>query len=74
MYPNLGKAGSPYARSVTPQTPRPAVQPDPAIIFDSLFARQGPAKEHPSRISSVLFYFATIIIHGELLTCINTRS
>jgi hypothetical protein len=27
--------------------------------------RDGPAREHPSKISSTLFYFATIIIHGE---------
>ena len=64
MYPDLGKAGSAYARSVAPQTPRNGILPDPSLIFDSLFARKGDAKEHPSKISSTLFYMATIIIHG----------
>lgn len=30
----------------------------------ALLARDGPAKEHPSKISSNLFYLATVIIHG----------
>jgi hypothetical protein len=64
MYPDLGKAGSAYARSVAPQAPQNGVKPDPSLIFDSLFARKGPAKEHPNKISSTLFYMATIIIHG----------
>jgi hypothetical protein len=34
MYPQLGKAGSPYARSVVPVTQLPAVLPDAAVIFD----------------------------------------
>lgn len=36
MYPELGAAGSFYARSVTPQTPLPAVLPDASTIFDGL--------------------------------------
>ncbi|EAW09101.1 peroxidase/cytochrome P450 family protein [Aspergillus clavatus NRRL 1] len=63
MYPHLGAAGSYYARTVTPQHPRPAVLPDPALNFDTLLAREGPAREHPSKISSNLFYLATLIIH-----------
>ncbi|GFF88042.1 psi-producing oxygenase A [Aspergillus udagawae] len=63
MYPHLGASGSHYARTVTPQHPRPAVLPDPSLIFDTLLARDGPAKEHPSQISSNLFYLATVIIH-----------
>lgn len=35
MYPHLGAAGSPYARTVTPQHPRPSVLPEPSVIFDS---------------------------------------
>ncbi|KAL4820257.1 heme peroxidase [Aspergillus spinulosporus] len=68
MYPHLGASGSYYARTVTPKHPRPAVLPDPGLIFDlnaALLARQGPAREHPSKISSNLFYFAIIIIHAE---------
>jgi hypothetical protein len=67
MYPQLGAAGSHYARTVTPLHPRPSVLPDPSLIFDTLLARNGPMKEHPSQISSNLFYLATIIIHGMLL-------
>ncbi|KAL4739296.1 heme peroxidase [Aspergillus similis] len=66
MYPHLGASGSHYARTVTPKHPRPAILPDPGLIFDSLLARQGPAREHPAKISSNLFYFAIIIIHGIL--------
>ncbi|KAJ5670081.1 uncharacterized protein N7477_005444 [Penicillium maclennaniae] len=53
MYPHLGASGSHYARTVTP----------PASKARSLLARSGPAKEHPSKISSNLFYLATVIIH-----------
>ncbi|KAF9885228.1 hypothetical protein FE257_000588 [Aspergillus nanangensis] len=63
MYPHLGAAGSQYARTVTPKHPRPSVLPDPSLIFDTLLARNGPAKEHPTQVSSQLFYLATIIIH-----------
>lgn len=63
MYPTIGVAGSKYARSVVPQRMKPAILPDPSLIFDSLLVRDGPAREHPSKISSTLFYFATIIIH-----------
>ena len=68
MYPNLGKAGSYYARTVTPQTLQLGVKPDPGLIFDTVFARREEAREHPSRISSMLFYLATIIIHDVFHT------
>lgn len=35
MYPNLGKAGSCYARSVLPEHVRTVALPDPGDIFDS---------------------------------------
>ncbi|EAW25699.1 peroxidase/cytochrome P450 family protein [Aspergillus fischeri NRRL 181] len=75
MYPHLGASGSHYARTVTPQHPRPAVLPDPSLIFDTLLARDGPAKEHPSKISSTLFYLATVIIHDLFHTdeCDGTK-
>lgn len=65
LYPRLGAAGSYYARTVTPQTLAPSVLPDAGLIFDTIFAREGKAKPHPTQISSVLFYFASIIIHGK---------
>jgi hypothetical protein len=66
MYPHLGAAGSQYARTVTPQTLAPSVLPDAGLLFDTIFARQDQANEHPSQISSVLFYLATIVTHGKL--------
>ncbi|KIV87049.1 hypothetical protein PV11_02620 [Exophiala sideris] len=63
LYPHLGKAGSNYARTVTPQTLKPGVLPDPGVIFDAVFARGDKPREHPNQISSMLFYLATIIIH-----------
>ncbi|KAF7587423.1 hypothetical protein BBP40_007242 [Aspergillus hancockii] len=35
MYPHLAASGSHYARTVTPQHPKPAVLPDPSLIFDT---------------------------------------
>ncbi|PLN76109.1 heme peroxidase [Aspergillus taichungensis] len=63
MYPRLGAAGSHYARSVTPQHQRLSVLPDPGLIFDTVLARDGPARKHPTGVSANLFYLATIIIH-----------
>jgi hypothetical protein len=37
-------------------------------VFDKLLARQGQPKEHPNKISSMLFYIATIIIHDMFRT------
>lgn len=44
---------------------QPAVLPEPETLFDSLLARKD-FEEHPNKISSVLFYIASIIIHGRL--------
>ncbi|RFU32995.1 hypothetical protein B7463_g3353, partial [Scytalidium lignicola] len=65
LYPHLGAAGSHYARSVVPKHKPTSIRPDPSLIFDSLLARNGPARESPSKVSSCLFYLATIIIHDE---------
>ncbi|KAI9681280.1 MAG: hypothetical protein M1817_002563 [Caeruleum heppii] len=62
MYPHLGAANTPYARSVKPKTIRPASLPDPGVIFDSLLARK-EYQSHPGQLSSMLFYLASIIIH-----------
>jgi len=68
LYPELGKAGSYYARSVVPQRSPPAALPDPGDIFDALFARKGLAKEHPAKFSSIAISTATIIIHDIFRT------
>ena len=42
---------------------QPAALPEPETLFDSLLARK-EFKEYPNKISSMLFYLASIIIHG----------
>ncbi|PSN61193.1 heme peroxidase [Corynespora cassiicola Philippines] len=61
-HPQLGAAGTPYARTVKPATMQTPCLPDPGVIFDSVMTRKH-AELHPNRISSVLFYLASIIIH-----------
>lgn len=68
LYPNLGKAGQPYARTVKPLTLKQGVLPDPGVLFDSCLARGEEPKEHPNKISSMLFYLASIIIHDVFHT------
>ncbi|EWC46918.1 hypothetical protein DRE_03930 [Drechslerella stenobrocha 248] len=67
LYPHLGKAGTPYARSVRPMTKMPGARPDPGLLFDALLARKEP-KPHANKISSTLFYLASIIIHDLFRT------
>nr|KMM65017.1 linoleate diol synthase [Coccidioides posadasii RMSCC 3488] len=66
-WPQIGKAGSNYARSVQPKSIQPASRPDPGLLFDGLLARQ-QFKEHPNKLSSVLFYLAALIIHDLFRT------
>ena len=68
MYPHLGAAGSSYARTVCPQTLQPGALPDPGVVFDAIYARGEVAREHPSKLSSMLFYLAAIIIHDIFRT------
>lgn len=67
-HPQLGAAGSAYARTVPPMTLQNPNQPDPAAIFDSLMARGDKFEPHSQGISSMLFYLATIIIHDIFQT------
>ncbi|KAL1638781.1 hypothetical protein SLS58_008595 [Diplodia intermedia] len=69
MNPDLGKAGSHYARSVPRIKSQHGVPPDPGLLFDLLMARSDETfKENPAGISSMLFYHATIIIHDIFRT------
>lgn len=61
-WPHLGEAKQPYARTVRPRHMQPVARPDPELIFDALLARK-KFRPHPNKISSVLFYIASIIIH-----------
>ncbi|RPA72611.1 putative fatty acid oxygenase PpoA [Ascobolus immersus RN42] len=67
LYPHLGKAGTPYARSIKPLTPQPGALPDAGLIFDAVMARR-QYKKHPNNVSSVLYYVASIIIHDLFRT------
>ncbi|THX34781.1 hypothetical protein D6D12_00721 [Aureobasidium pullulans] len=67
LHPRLGAAHEAYARTVKPTTVQPGNLPDPAVLFDVLMARDKPT-EHPNKISSVLFYIASIIIHDLFKT------
>lgn len=67
LYPLLGTAGSPYARTVRPEMMRRIALPDPGVIFDSVMARK-TFTPHPNKISSVLFHLASIITHDLFKT------
>lgn len=60
--PHIGAAGMPYARTVTPNIMKAGAMPDPGVVFEAVMKRKEP-KEHPNKISSILFYLASIIIH-----------
>jgi hypothetical protein len=64
LFPSLGKAGSPYARSVPALRPMPKhVLPDPGLVFDTLLRRE-KFVPHPGGISSLFFAFADLVIHS----------
>ncbi|KAL8770606.1 MAG: hypothetical protein Q9209_003674 [Squamulea sp. 1 TL-2023] len=67
MYPHLGAANTPYARSVTASVLSPGALPDPGLVFDSVMARN-EFREHPNKVSSVFFYWASLIIHDLFQT------
>ncbi|OLN89044.1 Linoleate diol synthase [Colletotrichum chlorophyti] len=66
--PRMGAAGTAYARSAPPVAYQSPNQPEPSLIFDMLFARGPEFKPHPNKISSVMFYLATIITHDIFQT------
>nr|POE46916.1 psi-producing oxygenase a [Quercus suber] len=66
---HLGAAGMPYARTVAPQSMQSGTLPDPGVLFDTVMARKTEhGLEHPNKISSILFNFASIIIHDVFKT------
>ncbi|KAJ6591567.1 linoleate diol synthase [Mycena vulgaris] len=66
--PDMGKAGTPYARSVQQAHPLPKHElPDSGLIFDSLLKREGFVK-HPAGLSSLMFSFAALVIHSVFRT------
>lgn len=67
MYPHLGAANTPYARSVQPNLLTIGAMPDLGLIFDSVMARN-EFTPHPNKVSSVFFYWASLIIHDLFQT------
>ncbi|KAF7369152.1 hypothetical protein MVEN_00242400 [Mycena venus] len=63
-FPDLGKANTPYSRSV-PATnfAPPSNLPDAELVFDTLLSRD-EFVAHPGGISSLFFAFANLIIHS----------
>lgn len=62
-HPEMGKAGSPYSRSVPPLRPKGPNLPDPELVFEQLLRRSGPFRPHPSGLNRLFFSFATVVIH-----------
>ncbi|KAG2138289.1 heme peroxidase [Suillus clintonianus] len=66
--PDLGKAGTPYARSVQQSNPLPRNQmPDAGLVFDTLLCREEFVK-HPAGLSALMFSFAALVIHTVFRT------
>lgn len=62
--PEMGKAGTPYSRSVPPCKPKGPNLPDPELVFEQLLRRKdGTFRKHPSGLNRLFFSFATIVIH-----------
>lgn len=61
--PEMGKAGTPYSRSVPPTKPKGPNLPDPELVWEHLLKRNGPFRPHPSGLNRMFFSFATIVIH-----------
>ncbi|KAJ7584626.1 heme peroxidase [Mycena floridula] len=66
--PELGKAGTAYARSVqTKWCVPPSALPDPGLVFDTLLKRK-QMREHPGGNSSLTFAFASLVTHSLFRT------
>ncbi|KAL4078615.1 heme peroxidase [Scleroderma yunnanense] len=66
--PDMGKAGTPYARSVQQGGPLPRNQlPDAGLVFDTLLRRDG-FRKHPAGLSALMFSFAALVIHSVFRT------
>ncbi|KAK6992254.1 heme peroxidase [Favolaschia claudopus] len=66
--PELGRAGTPYARSVQQTHPLAKHElPDAGLVFDTLLKRDGFVN-HPGGLSSLMFSFAALVIHSIFRT------
>jgi hypothetical protein len=74
MFPQLGQAGAPYAKTVPSKTHQLGALPDPGDLFDRLMARTKDGRPSTSGLSSMLIYHATIIIHDIFRTNDNDKN
>ncbi|KAF8578807.1 linoleate diol synthase [Ramaria rubella] len=66
--PDMGKAGTPYSRSVQATHPLvPSELPDPELVYQSLL-RRDKFVQHPAGLSSLMFGFAALVIHSIFRT------
>ena len=73
LLPSMGKAGSPYARSVPSlRCLSTASLPSADLVFEKLLKRD-EFKEHPGGISSLFFAFAEVIIHNIFNTDLSVK-
>ncbi|KAF4508626.1 hypothetical protein G6O67_004977 [Ophiocordyceps sinensis] len=70
LMPRLGAAGTPYSRTVKPGKANLGALPDPETVYEAVMARDG-FKRNPNNVSSILWYWATIIIHDLFSTNIK---
>ncbi|KAF7321225.1 Heme peroxidase [Mycena chlorophos] len=68
LSPDIGRAGTPYARSVqSKRAIAPSTLPDAGLIFDTLM-RARDIQNHPAGNSSLTFAWATIVTHSVFRT------
>jgi linoleate 10R-lipoxygenase len=60
IFPKLGAANTPYARSVNPRTMQPGALPDPGLIFDSILARE-KFIPNPNKVSAIFFAWVRLL-------------
>ncbi|SJL08734.1 related to Psi-producing oxygenase A [Armillaria ostoyae] len=66
--PELGRAGTPYARSVQGKHSLPSTSlPDPGLVFDTLLCARD-WQQHPGKNSSLTFAFASVVTHSLFRT------
>ena len=53
--PEMGKAGSPYARNVPPMKSKGPNLPDVESVYEALLKRQGPFRKPPSGLNRLFF-------------------
>lgn len=78
LFPQLGQAGTPYAKSVPNKSTIHGSQPDPGDLFDLLLGRDETSDDEMPEsnlgISSMLLYHATVIIHDVFRTNVGDKN